>query len=798
MDHRVIYPGIALLSAASLNLELVLTRIFSISQGHFLAFMVISIALLGIGAGGVFLALTPSRTAGTLFRRLCFFSLGFSVSAVAGYFFANLLPFDPTTLSWEWQQIVWIGCYYLLLGLPFFFSGLTLAEAFSRLLPRSTLLYCSDLTGAALGCWVIYAALGPLDEPGTVLVSAGMGALAAMLFGASQPRLLRISALFFIATLGVLCFRPRALHINISPYRSLPTVLRYPQARLVSTAHDAYARLDVVESPAVRFAPGLSLRYTRPLPRQMGLVLDGNFVSAVTNMRDNSNGLEFTSFLPTSLPYALRSIDSFLALEPQGGLDILTALRHKVNSIRAVYSYPLVLKTLRGDLAAFSGRMYERAHVATTVSSVRTFLACDSGRYDLIQYCLADVFGAMSTGIHGIGEHYVLTTGALSACYHLLRPEGYLLFSCYLLPPPRAELRLISLLLSALESIPGTTPGAQMIMVRSLGTMVVLVKKGPVGTEEENRLDSFCHSRGFELLYSPRRGIPPHPGGQASKDLLKEGVGRLMNPHTREEFIRTYPFDLRPVTDGRPFFNQFFRLSTVREAYRMLGRKWQPFVEGEFLLSLVMVQACALSGLLILGPLCFLSRSARLPAKPFLLYFVGTGCGFMCVEIALMQRFILFLDHPIKAMTVVLSGLLVAAGIGSLCSQPLARRFRERAAWLPLVTAAVVWCYCVGMALPGSWAARAGPGCRVLLALGALVPIGFALGLPFPLGVMKAGALSPRMVPWAWGINGCASVSGAVLALMVATGCGFTVVLGMASGFYVLASWVLVWFWRSG
>lgn len=792
------YPGIALLSAASLNLELVLTRIFSVSQGYFLAFMVISIALLGIGAGGVFLALWPGAGVGTLSCRLCSFSLGFSISCVAGYVLANLLPFDPITLSWEWRQIVWIGCYYLLLALPFFFTGLTLAEAFAGLLPRSNLLYFSDLTGAALGCWILYAALGPLDEPGTVLVSAGMGALASMLFGASQPRLFIIPGVFFLVTLGLLCFPPQVLQIKISPYRSLPTALRYPQARLISTAHDAYARLDVVESPAVRFAPGLSLRFTRPLPRQLGLVIDGNFVTAVTNMCGNSEGLEFTSFLPTSLPYALRSIGSFLALEPQGGLDILTALSHKVNTIRAVCSYPLVLKTLREDLAAFSGRIYEREHVTTTVTGVRNFLARDSERYDLIQYCLTDVFGAMSTGIHGIGEHYLFTTEALSTCYDLLHPEGYFLFSCYLLPPPRGELRLISLLISALELIPGTSPGTQIIIVRSVGTMVVLVKKGRVGAEEEKRLDSFCRSRGFELLYSPGRGVPMQAGGQAPTDLLKEGVDRLMDPRTRAAFVESYPFDLRPVTDGRPFFNQFFRLAKVREAYRMLGRKWQPFVEGEYLLPLVLVQACALSGLLILGPLVFLSRSRSLKAKTFLLYFVGTGCGFMCVEIALMQRFILFLDHPIKAMTVVLSGLLVSAGIGSLCSRPLARRFPERAAWVPLLTAAMVGCYCLGLALPGSWGAHAGPGGRTLLALGALMPLGFTLGLPFPLGLMQAGALSPRMVPWAWGVNGCASVTGAVLAIIMATGCGFSTVLAAASGFYVLACWLLVWFRRPG
>ncbi|RLA94733.1 MAG: hypothetical protein DRG25_01865 [Deltaproteobacteria bacterium] len=788
-DLKFICPAIFLLSAASLHLEVTYTRIFSISQGYYFAFMVVSIALLGIGASGSFLMSWPKMAHGPLCRLLSNLSLFFGISCLFSYLTANLIPFDLVCISWDWHQILWIGTYYLLISLPFFFTGLTISIALFRLPDKVNFLYFSDLTGAAIGCWIIYTVLGPTDEPGSVLVSAVMGIFASILFGIRNYRFPCIHILTLICIIILLLYSPEWLQIRISPYKSLMSALRYPGAQLVSTKSDPYSRIDVVDSPAVRFAPGLSLKFKQTIPSQIGLVLDGGQLNAVTNFNGDKNRLTFTSYLPAALPYSLKSIDKFLCLEPRGGLDILTAIYYDVKSITAVCPYPLIIKTVRDELREFSGGLYLRKDVTLYCEGIRSFFQHDAKKYDLIQYSLTDVSGAVSTGIYGMSENYILTKEAILAYYSHLNEGGFLLFNCYLLPPPRTEFRLISLLLDTLEAIPGTSPSHQVITIRSWGTMVTLLKKGPVTPDECNRLKEFCQRRGFDLVYYP--GIilkEANQFNQFPEPIYFQGVQKLINPQVRKHFLVSYPFDLDPPSDDKPFFNQFFKISHLYEAYKILGRKWQPFFEGEYIVPIIFFQSLILGTLFILFPLFFLQkRKAKNRGKVFLFYFVWIGFGFMFVEIALIQRFILFLDHPVKSVTVILSGLLVSAGIGSSLSSKIINRFPRRGTITPFFTGVVILIYAFSLILLLNLGLKIEPIFRTVSAFIIIFPLGFFMGMPFPLGILVLNRNNPDLIPWAWGVNGCASVVGAVLAVMIALRGGFSTVLFISSLLYLLA-----------
>lgn len=795
-EYKFIYPGIFLLSAASLNLELTYTRIFSLSQGYYFAFMVVSIALLGIGASGSFLMVYPTMVNSSLFRFLSHSSLAFSVSALCSYAVTNHIPFDPVRISWDWQQIIWIGTYYLLLALPFFFTGLTLATIFSRFPFKINFFYFSDLLGAGIGCWIIYLTLSFTNEPGAVLISVGMGGLASLFFGISSVKLLRLPVLWLIGVMILLFSPPQWLQMNISPYRSLMAALKYPGARLISTQWDAHSRVDVVDSPAVRFAPGLSLRFKNTLPAQMGLVLDAGQLNAVTSFNGDKKTLLFTSYLPTALPYVLKSINSCLCLDPRGGLDILTAICHDVKSIEAVCPDPLIYKTMRDGLGKFSGDLYSHKNVTVHCGGIRSFFYHCTPKYDVIQCTLTDVSGALTTGIYGLSENYTLTSEAISAYYDHLNEGGFLLFSCYLIPPPRTEFRLIALLVNTLESVPNAFPYHQLMVISSWGTMVTIVKKGRITPDECSKLKEFCQRRGFDVVYYPGINEPEaNRYNRFLKPLYFEGVQKLINPRTRKKFVRDYPFDLSPVSDNNPFFNQFFKLTHVREAYTMFGKKWQPFFEGEYILPFIFSQAFLLSIILILAPLFFLPKKEPENGKFFLLYFIWIGIGFIGVEIVLIQRFILLFDHPVKSVTMVISGLLVSAGVGSSFSGKMSNRFPRIIRTIPFVTGGIILIYATSLRFLLEMGLAAEPIVRTGCAFLMIFPLGFLMGMPFPLGITALGKRNPRLIPWAWGTNGCASVTGSVLAVMIALSGGFSAVFFASGSLYLLAGlWLRLYY----
>jgi hypothetical protein len=719
------------------------------------------------------------------------------------YWCSNLIPFDPARFVWDRHQWIYLLGYYVVLAVPFFFAGLILALVYTVRSEAVNRLYACDLAGAGLGCmafFLVYAFLGEVGVVFLVCLLSGLGSLA---FSASGWKVNLVRTLWMAILVVLLIARPGFLDLNISPYKALRVALRYPDARILQTERHPAGRIDIIQSRAARFAPGLSLEFQGSLPKQLGLCLDAGHLNAVTRFSKDTDQMSFTRFLPASLPYVIGTPDRALIMEPLGGLDILTASHHGTGDIVTTHTNPLVLRVMRGSLNDFSGELYEKGATAVE-EQARGFLLRTPEQFDVIQLPLTDGLGAISSGLYGLSENYAFTVEAFKAYIGALKPDGVLAVTKYLLPPPRHEIRLVALACAALEAM-GVKQTAQHIgAIRSWSTFTLLVKRSPFESEEIDRMKAFCRRLRFDIVFYPEMGrTEANKYNRFPSPLYHDMIQKVVSPSTREAFYQDYLFDVRPVTDDRPFFYHNFRMDKIVPLYHAVGNKWQLFLEGGYLIHLIFFQAVLISLVLITLPL----RKAWRPSSSLLLAYFGLiGIAFMLTEICLIQRFILFLGAPVYALSAVLFSVLVASAVGSYYSRKvivrlsdddfLSTKFPKRvSALLAAPVLLIAYGFLLNKALTPTipWPLWIRYGISFLV----IFPLGFVMGMFFPLGVRTLSLALKDSIPWAWAVNASVSVVGSVLAVLMALSYGFTAVLCFAAVAYGLAALVLSLMMRS-
>lgn len=785
--------GIFLISTATLCLEMSLTRYFSISQHYHFAFLVVSIAFMGFGASGSFLTFFEKLHALEQDKFLSSSSLLFSLTTLLSFFLCNTIPFDLNKLSWDKKQIGLIFLYYLLLSIPFFFAGLTIAFAISSTPRAVNTIYFSDLIGAGAGSLAVLAVFLPKGDRGVILMISFLALLSSLLFSLKRPLYLKLILLCLMAgEIGLFLWAPNWLSFRISPFKALPVALKYPQAQHITTKWNAISRIDVLDSPALRYAPGLSLLYERTLPPQIGLSIDGGELSAVTQFKDiKDSSLEFISFLPSSLAYSLLDRPQALILEPKGGLDVLSALYFDASRIKIIENNPLVNKLMQEDLAHPSGDLYQRGKVQSLSAYSRAAIKQEQESYDLIVFSLTDVFGASETGIYGLGENFLFTTQSFIRLLNCLSPDGMISMSLYLLPPPRQEVRALATWVEALETS-GLSPATQIMVIRSWGTISFFIKKSPFNPQDIKKLKNFADRYLFDLVYYP--GIRPEETNiynTFDKPLYYDLALKLLVPKERKNLYKDYLFKIKPAKDNSPFFFNTFKLNRIKATYRTLGQKWLPFLQGEFLVPLLFVQSFMAAFVFILLPLLALRNKRDLKrgvASKSFFYFSLIGMAFMFVEITLIHKFILFLGHPLYSISIIIFSLLFSTGLGSFFSRKiLGQNIKQNLRWCLLLCAGLVVLNLLLFPFFSESFISFNLPVKMILTFLVTFPLGFVMGFPFPSGIRLLEEKEKRLIPWAWATNAFSSVVNSISALMIAFWTGYGLVLFLASGGYILA-----------
>ena len=815
--HRI-YAAVFLLSTATLTLEIGLTRLFSIAQGYHFSFMVISIAMLGIGAGGALLSTRDwdrdpdvTHVTGTLSKLAALFS----ITAIVSFIAANAIVFDPIKASWSKAEFLKILMQYLILSLPFVLSGMALAaaiRAFHKFVHR---LYFSDMAGAGCGCLLILGVLSVSGGEWAVLSAAALTIISSLLF--RTPAKVREAALpgaalvLIIITGGMTLWGSTngPLAINSSPYRDLPVALGFPGAKHLETIHSGSGQLDIIESPAVRAAPGIGLSYLKPLPPQRGFTVNSGALSTITSPIPGRD-LSFLAHLPSALPYVLKQDPEVFIIDPGGGMELLTAMELGASSVAGAETSEVVFSAMKGPLSEFSGFLFDRASIVH--GSGRNVLKGLKRRFDVISLPRTGTLGAGS-GIGALGEDYALTAEAAGEYLGYLLPGGFLTVSIYLLPPPRQELKLLSTVIKALEDSglealgedEPKGPAARIMAIRSWGVLTLVVKNGRVDDADIKGLKDFSKARGFDLVWYPgMTAVEANLKNRFPEPLYHNAFRVILDPEKREAFFEEYLFDVRASIDLRPFFSRSFKMTRPLETYVSVGSKWSVLMEGGYLLPWILVQAVVASLVLIIAPTFYMRRRRRKmkgdarilkTLLPVSLYFASIGLGFIFIEIALIQRLIPVLDEPVYAVSAVLFSILVASGVGSY----LSGRFRIIERFSTKVVLAVpllVVIYLPLLEVLTGTVAVLDVAWRYAAAFAFLFPLGAAMGIPFPAGMALLGEKNASLIPWAWCVNGTSSVVGSVLVMMVALGWGFGAALYIAALLYC-AAW-LAFGWLKG
>ena len=780
MGDRKIYPAIFAVSCAALVLEISLTRLFSIYLSYHFAFMVLSIAMLGIGYAGTMLAVYPRLKESRFIGAYAGLA---GISVLVGYLISNNITFDPIKLSWDSWQLFVVAIYCYALSLPFFFVAMLIATVFSLNSERAGKIYSADLLGAAFGSIAALALLHFVSPEYAVLVSSGLCFVSALVIGGKR---VRVASAVLIALVAVaIVASPNFLKINLSPYKNLSLALKFPGARHLNTYYNSFSRVDTLESPAVRFAPGLSFDYLEPLPQQVGLSVDGSTLNAVTSAVFKED-LAFVKYLPGALAYEIRKGEdegNVLILEPKGGLNALMAEQYGFKNTYKVESNPLLVDLVGDVFDSFSGYIYKRN---TFKGLGRSWLKReDKARFGIID--LAGL-GAMVGGGFGIAEDYLFTVEAFEEYLNALDEDGLLAISLYLSPPARTELRTLATAIAALENRGVKDASKHIAAIRSWDVMTLLVAKDSLSQFEINGIRSFAKERRFDLVHIP--GIKADESNiyvkMPSNEYFKS-FQKIIDPATRAGFMNSYLFDIAPVHDDKPFFHYYLKLENIGEIYDVMGEKWQYFIEEGYLLPAVLLQVLVLCAILILLPVILskVTRRTKISKWPTLVYFGMIGLAFMFVEVTIIQRCILILDYPAHAFAIVITAVLLSAGIGSrvkaLAKAPVLLVLAGLALvygflfpfWLDVLAALVLPVRIAGVFL-------------------SLLPLGFLMGIPFPLAIRLVGRKDEGLVPWAWAINGCFSVLAPIIAVMIAMAVGLKAVLIIGAGGYVIAFLALI------
>jgi spermine/spermidine synthase len=770
--------AVALLSSAALACEILLMRLFSIIQWHHFAYMMISVALLGYGAAGTFVALAG----GMLVRRYAQVFVAaatlFAISAIAGFLLAQRVGFNPLEMLWDPRQPLRLCAIYVLLFVPFFCAATAICLTFTRFGAAAARIYSADIVGAGVGSLAILAAMFVTSPMSALLAVAAVGIVAAAL-AAWQFRLRpRGLALALLAVAASLPFVPGdRIPLHPSEFKELSQALQVTGARIVAQRSSPLGLLTVVESPVVPFrqAPG---------------------PSALTRYDGRREPLAYLDYLTSAAPYHLIPRPRVLVLGAGAGADVLAAIYHDVPTIDAVELNPQVVDLVEHRFAEFSGRPYSAPAVRLHIDEARGFVTRHPMTFDIIDVALLDAFGASSAGLYALSESYLYTIEAMDAYLDRLNPGGVLSITRWVNLPPRDVLKLFGTAIAALEGRGVADPGRRLALIRGWKTATVLVKNGELTNDDIANLREFCRTRSFDADYFP--GIQPADANRYNvldTSDFHDGALALIGPE-RASFIERYKFAIAPATDDRPHFFHFFRWRTLPELLALKERGGLPLLEGGYpILVATLVQALLASIALILLPLLIWRRGKhRIAARPsrgvVAVYFTAIGFAFMFVEIAFIQKFVLFLAHPLYAVAVVLSTFLIFAGLGS----SLSPRLQHAGAldppgigWSVAVIAVLALMYLFALPIIFRLLMPLADALRIAGSIVLIAPLGFAMGMPFPRGLARLATSAESLIPWAWGINACASVVAAILATVLAIHLGFAAVIVLAVALYAIA-----------
>lgn len=773
---------VACLSASTLAYEILLVRVFAIAQFHHFAFMAISIAMLGFATSGTLLALLrpePKRA-----------RLGFVASAlmtpaalIVSVALVHRIPMDPTQLPWDpwgWLRLVGI---YLLLALPFGVAAIAILLALTLEQRRPGSVYGASFLGAGLGAVIGVAVLWVVFPVRALAVPALLAACGS--FSAVWDEGRRMGSIAgAMAILAVAAFLRPPWTLNVTPYKGLPQVEAYPDARRVAESTSPLGWVVAVEAAAFRHAPGLSLSYRGAFPKQTALFVDGELAGAASPWGPGE-GTAILDWLPSAAPYSIGGRIDVLILGAGGGMEVWNALSHGAKRVTAVELDPRLpgLGGWREDRGLPTG-----AEIDWIIGDARAYVARSDEEFDLITIGPGRSFGTSGGGVHALNEDFLHTVEAYARYLERLGPQGVLAITRWIMLPPRQNLRVI---LTAAQALRRVAPGSLangLVVMRSWATGTVLVKPAGFSEEELERLTVWADERRFDLDWAPGLEATAAEYNLMDEPVLYEAAAAAVaGPDSAARFAASQVFDIAPLNDARPFPHHFLRAGSLGEFFGRDRGSWLAFAEWGYLaLVATLVQSLGLAALLLIVPVAIRARSESPHEWARLIgYFGAIGFAYLAAEIAAIQQLSLLLGHPVYAVAAVLAAFLVFSGLGSAWSDRLET---QTVSFAGAALAGALLFYAAALLTLVHLLQPTHASLRLTAGLLLMAPLALGMGLPFPLGLRSVAGSGTEAVAWAWAANGFMSVVATPLAALIALEAGSRVLFLTAAFAYAAAA----------
>ena len=785
--------AVGLISALALAYEILLTRLFAIIHWHHLVATSISLALLGFGASGSFLAIAGDRLRQHFAATFVVNALLFAFSTIACVALAQRLPFDPEALSWDWQQSGLLLSAFLLLAIPFFSAANCIGIALWTFDSRISSLYGFDLIGAGIGAFALLLGL-TVAHPEVLLFALSLGGVGVAIYSAWSlhwhPRRVSLAGLLLLAGASL----SGGPDIAPAAYKDLARSLAVLGAHLISQQSSPAGVISLVRNEQVplRHAQGLSLHTEHLPPAQLGVFVDGDLRGAIDAGKAGPAQDAYLRDTTSALPFVLLQAPRVAVLNAGAGTAVRQALllgaRH-VTAIERDAQYHKLLCVQRGGL---DPRLCDGARVSWRAQAPRTQLMRENEVFDLISMELNQDIA----GLDALQVDFDLTEQALTQYLGRLDRHGILAIGGPTRLPPRLALRMLDTARRALIHQGIDQPAGHIAMIRGWQRFQLVASPQPLGQQQLLTIRAFAQRLGFDLVWLPGMGADEANRFQQLREAYFHQAARHLLGLDLTAADAINAFRLHAVSDDRPFPHRFDRWGRWWDAIARGDREALAQIDIGLSLGVATLLAVSLIAIiLIIVPLYALGsipgRGGPRPMAATLGYFGLIGVAFLLIEIALIQHLQLYLGHPVYAATAVLAAFLVFAGLGSLWSQ---RRTAGRSRFtLRLGIGAIV---ILGLGyilyLPAVLAALTEYplSARIAIALALMAPLAFAMGLPFPLGLHALGQQAPQLIPWAWGINGCASVISAAATPLLAMEIGFSGLVAVALLAYLCLPWI--------
>lgn len=790
------YLTVAVVSFSGLTFELVQTRVLSYIFWNHVVYLAISIALLGFGISGTLVILLKRRQRATadlvaICTGLMSLSMLFSLLVIS-----RVLPHQVHV-----SAAVKLMICYLVSVPPFIFAGaaLSLILAYS---PQSTgKLYFADLIAAGAGCALFFKLLPATGAVQAICMVSLFSGICALLW-ASRPGshsrrvFATVAGLAIVASLVTSGFG-RRLDFKPERYKEMGEMLA-DGAHIEQKKWTTLARIDVVGGHTNQV-----LNYTEHPPDSYKIITqDGSAHTRLVSKRAIDDIFERVKegkpIHPSNMPYTILNRPDVAIIGTGGGIDVAYALANNAKSVFAVELNPYTYTLPTQKYADYNGHLFSDPRVHAINAEGRNAIRSSDKKFDLIQIIAIDTFAALNAGAYVLSENYLYTVDAYQDYLSHLKPGGLVALYRWNSFPPRETLRLSVLASQAFRRLGVNKVDDRIFVVGDPEWALTIVKNGSFTPQEVEKLGSEAERLNRHVFFWPKVYEPAkqaafeqaYYGRQTDNRIpqtaaiFNDLIGSYDNG-TESKFFAQYPYKVTPTTDNSPFFFESSSISDLRNwsLDTLRGSSVQ-----STLMQILIASSIAMLCAIFIPLLIFHREGMQVQGAPaYTVYFCALGFGFMLLEIALMQKAVLVLGNPMYSIPTVLGSMLLSAGVGSAVSTRIRAAFLAKVAIATVILVLAVAAFMLAFNFGAHRLLRYGFATRAFVTIITTLPIGFALGFYFPSGLQFVRDRAKVFVPWAWGINGCASVYGSLLATIAAMWHGFNTVLLIGIGTYAVA-----------